>query len=140
MRKIGPAPDGVVRSPLWSYQFGLQSRFVPIYPRFPAGDAPETLLPPATIACLTFVTLVAGGTYPDTWKRLGRWCRGDGHDLSYKLDHTYKGSCFPVFARCLAHTFAYILYLPPRALRSIVLYLSPCDSLFPPYIQFFTGQ
>ncbi|KAF8143848.1 hypothetical protein K438DRAFT_594904 [Mycena galopus ATCC 62051] len=32
--QIGPAPDDVMRSPLWSYQFGLQSSFMPIFPRF----------------------------------------------------------------------------------------------------------
>jgi len=30
MRKIGPALDGVMHSPLWSYQFGLQTGFMPI--------------------------------------------------------------------------------------------------------------
>jgi hypothetical protein len=50
------------------------------------------------------------------------------------LDDTYMGSCLLVFARRFAHTFFYTLHLPPRSSRSIVLYLSLCDSLFPPYL------
>ncbi|KAJ7448949.1 glycoside hydrolase family 5 protein [Mycena latifolia] len=35
--KIGPAADGVVRSPLWSYQLGLESGWMPTDPRVAAG-------------------------------------------------------------------------------------------------------
>ncbi|KAJ7892517.1 glycoside hydrolase family 5 protein [Mycena olivaceomarginata] len=35
--KIGPALDGVVRSPLWSYQLGLQLGFMPTDPRQSSG-------------------------------------------------------------------------------------------------------
>jgi len=35
--KIGPALDGVVRSPLWSYSLGLQNGFMPTDPRDSTG-------------------------------------------------------------------------------------------------------
>ncbi|KAK7045305.1 glycoside hydrolase family 5 protein [Favolaschia claudopus] len=35
--KIGPAIDGVVRSPLWSYQLGLENGFMPTDPRDSKG-------------------------------------------------------------------------------------------------------
>ncbi|KAJ7846560.1 hypothetical protein B0H14DRAFT_2584019, partial [Mycena olivaceomarginata] len=115
MNKIGPALDGGMLSPLWSYQFGLQTGFMPTDPRHSVGicaaldivkdpsmmssargrrtgtgagtiastavqsgiaaEAPATPLPThiaaASIACLTFMTPVAGCTYPDTWKAIG---------------------------------------------------------------------
>ncbi|KAJ7302471.1 hypothetical protein DFH08DRAFT_73845 [Mycena albidolilacea] len=37
MRKIGPGLDDVVCSPLWSYQFELQTGFMPIDPRDSVG-------------------------------------------------------------------------------------------------------
>ncbi|KAJ7886862.1 hypothetical protein B0H14DRAFT_3431072 [Mycena olivaceomarginata] len=112
--QIGPALDGGMLSPLWSYQFGLQTGFMPTDPRHSVGicaaldivkdpsmmssargrrtaqargrspprpssriarEAPATPLPThiaaASIACLTFMTPVAGCTYPDTWKAIG---------------------------------------------------------------------
>ncbi|KAJ7846576.1 hypothetical protein B0H14DRAFT_3454267 [Mycena olivaceomarginata] len=120
--QIGPALDGGMLSPLWSYQFGLQTGFMPTDPRHSVGicaaldivkdpsmmssargrrtaqargrspprpssriarEAPATPLPThiaaASITCLTFMTPVAGCTYPDTWKAIGSPVLADVH-------------------------------------------------------------
>ncbi|KAJ7793236.1 hypothetical protein B0H14DRAFT_3498303 [Mycena olivaceomarginata] len=89
--QISPVLGGVTHSPLWLYQFGLlQTGFMPIDPRdsvgvvkdpfdgvfsaWQTGGAPATPLPThiptARIASLTFVTPVAGCTYPDAWSTI----------------------------------------------------------------------
>ncbi|KAJ7351362.1 hypothetical protein DFH08DRAFT_992784 [Mycena albidolilacea] len=146
--QIGPALDGGIPSPLWSYQFGLQTGFMPTDPRhsvgicaalgvvkdpfddvFSAGEAPATPLPThiaaASIACLTFMTPVAGCTYPDTWKAIGSplpaGVHGDAVSLVWTM-HTWVRSVSRTFISC---TFHYGLDGPS--------YLSLCRLLFPPY-------
>ncbi|KAJ7351381.1 hypothetical protein DFH08DRAFT_1078414 [Mycena albidolilacea] len=106
MKKIGPALDGSMPSALLSYQFGLQTGFMPTNPRHSIGicgqhgrgDDRLHGRPVACIACLTFMTLVAGCTYPDTWKAIGSPVPAGVHrDAVTRLAHIY------------------ILHLPPRA-------------------------